>query len=94
MKQGAKSPNTSQKPRKSFSDRLDGIINYLDSVPESTMSYRHWPAKYQKEMKWLFISIIPILILGITVPVPMLLGVLGWYVNWYNNNRISLRDAA
>lgn len=44
------------------------------------MSYRHWPAKYQKEMKWLFISIIPILILGITVPVPMLLGVLGWIV--------------
>lgn len=92
--QGAKNPNTAQKPRKSFSDRLDEIINYLNSVPESTVSYRHWPAKYQKDMKWLFISIIPILILGITVPVPRLLGLLGWYVNWYNNNRISLRDAA
>lgn len=78
--EGAKKPNMAQKPHKSFTDRLDGVIDYLDSVPESTVSYRHWPAKYQKEMKWLFISIIPTLILGITIPVPMLLGVFGWVV--------------
>lgn len=67
--QGAKKPNTAQKPHRS-----------LESVPESKVSYRHWPAKYQKEMKWLFISVIPIFLLGITVPVPMLLGVFGLLV--------------
>jgi len=62
-----------QKPHRSLTERLE-------NVPESKMSYRHWPAKYQKEMKWMFISVIPIFLLGITVPVPMLLGVFGWIV--------------
>lgn len=70
---GAKKANTAQEPRMSLTERLE-------NVPESKVSYRHWPAKYKKQMKWLFISLIPILILGITVPVPMLLGVFGWIV--------------
>lgn len=70
---GAKKANTAQKPRMSLTERLE-------NVPESKVSYRHWPAKYQKEMKWMFISVIPIFLLGITVPVPMLLGVFGWIV--------------
>lgn len=47
---------------------------------DSTVSYQHWPKKYQWHMKWLAITFVPMLILLVVIPVVMILPVLGWIV--------------
>lgn len=47
---------------------------------DSTVSYQHWPKKYQWHMKWLAITFVPMIILFMVIPVVMILPVLGWIV--------------